>query len=136
VSYADLAVQDFTGAGAAWTVVSNNTGIQTTNTQKPTIALFGQNAQLGTYITEMAVQTTNDDDVIGFALGFDPGDQNSATADWIVIDWKQLTQQGVPPGLRVGHVLGAPNGGDSIDHDIVQRRNPATAGPAGSLTRS
>ncbi len=135
VSYADLAVQDFTGAGAAWTVVSNNTGIQTTNTQKPTIALFGQNAQLGTYITEMAVQTTNDDDVIGFALGFDPGDQNSATADWIVIDWKQLTQQGVPPGLRVGHVLGAPNGGDSIDHDIVQRRNPATAGPAGSLTR-
>jgi hypothetical protein len=34
----------------------------------------------------------SDDDYIGFALGYSPGDATNANADWILIDWKRATQ--------------------------------------------
>jgi large repetitive protein len=127
ISFANLSVQDFTGATASWTISGGNTtGVQSVNTARPSVALFGQNAQFGTYVVRMTVQTTADDDFIGFALGFDPGDQSSNTADYLVVDWKQLAQGGVPNnvpvGLRVAHVRGVPFAADHMDHGIPQRR--------------
>jgi len=33
-----------------------------------------------------------DDDVIGFVLGWNPGDSSNATADYVLVDWKKVTQ--------------------------------------------
>src|SRR5690606_40800060 len=33
-----------------------------------------------------------DDDIIGFMLGWQPGDSANATADYILVDWKKTTQ--------------------------------------------
>ncbi len=50
----------------------------------------GQGRQLSGSIT---VETTGDDDFIGFVLGFQPGDISAAATDFILIDWKQNDQQ-------------------------------------------
>jgi len=135
VNYDDLGIYNYPGSTAAWTVVDDDTGVQTQNASNPSIALFGQNAQVGTYIVDVGVQTANDDDTIGLALGFSPGDEADPAADWVLIDWKQALQQGVPAGLRVAHVEGAPNGGTSILNDHPQRRCPGTGPVAGCMTQ-
>jgi hypothetical protein len=33
-----------------------------------------------------------DDDIIGFVLGFNPGDGSNPNADYLVVDWKAITQ--------------------------------------------
>ena len=38
------------------------------------------------------VNTTADDDFIGFVLGFNPGDATAASTDFLLVDWKQLNQ--------------------------------------------
>ncbi len=43
----------------------------------------------------------NDDDFIGFVLGYDSGENDSASANFVLIDWKQADQDFGPgnPGL-------------------------------------
>ncbi len=55
------------------------------------------------------VQTTTDDDFVGFVLGYDPGDVfgSNATTDYILVDWKQGAQSGQNPGMRISRVTGA-----------------------------
>ncbi len=38
------------------------------------------------------VQATSDDDFIGFVPGYNSGDDTNASADYLLIDWKQTTQ--------------------------------------------
>ena len=123
VSFANLAVQNFPGSTASWTVdASNTTGLQTVNTPAPTVTLFGEDAMRGTYAVRMQVTDPNgDDDFIGFALGFDPGEQTATTARYLVVDWKRGLQSGVPPGFRLANVRGVPSAGTHSNHGIPQR---------------
>ncbi|MCC7474744.1 MAG: PEP-CTERM sorting domain-containing protein [Pirellulales bacterium] len=77
-----------------------------------------------------------DDDVVGFVLGFDPGDaQIGSSADYLLIDWKGVTQsydftdQGainyhhdktpsgsMPIGLAISRVTGSPTGDEMWQH--------------------
>lgn len=41
---------------------------------------------------EITVQTRNDNDFVGFVLGYNEGDVINASADYILIDWKQSDQ--------------------------------------------
>jgi large repetitive protein len=130
VSFANLAVQDFPGSTATWTLSPDRTsGLQTVNTPNPTIALFGEEATRGTFAVRMQVETAEDDDFIGLALGFNPGDQTNPNANYLVVDWKQALQDGVEPGLRVAHVRGVPTNGAHIAHGIPLRScpNPTTS---------
>lgn len=128
VSFANLAVQDFPGSTAQWTLSADQTsGLQTQNTARPTIALFGEDATRGTFAVRMQVETIEDDDFIGLALGFNPGDQNNPNANYLVVDWKQALQSGVGPGLRVAHVRGVPVAADHIGHGIPLRSCPNAA---------
>jgi len=58
----------------------------------------------------ITVKTTGDDDYIGIALGFEPGDTSDANADYLLIDWKQNTQSHpwgtAHRGLAVSRVKG------------------------------
>jgi cysteine-rich repeat protein len=40
----------------------------------------------------LKVQTSTDDDFIGWAIGYDAGENTSTSADWLLFDWKQGTQ--------------------------------------------
>lgn len=130
LSFTTLDVQDFPGSAASWSVAPDgSSGIQTVNTARPTVALFGEAAARGTYSLRVEVQTDIDDDFFGLALGFRPGDQTNVNADYLVVDWKQVAQDGVGPGLRLAHVRGVPSGGNHVGHGIPQRQcaNPTTS---------
>ena len=55
---------------------------------------------------------SQDDDFFGFALGFEPGDSTSASADYLLIDWKKFDQNFdgslAREGLAVSRVTGVP----------------------------
>ncbi|MDD9934820.1 MAG: hypothetical protein OXT09_14520, partial [Myxococcales bacterium] len=126
VNFANLVNNDYPGSDASWTIASDNlSGTQTVNSTNPTVALFGEDAQRGTYALQMEVTTDADDDWLGLALGFESGDQTASTADWILIDWKQAAQSGTPndtvAGMMMAHVLGAPNTSTHISHSLPQR---------------
>jgi cysteine-rich repeat protein len=130
VGFANLEVQDFPGAVSSWTPApGGQAGTQSLNTQAPTVALFGQDAMFGSYVVRLEVLTAQDDDFIGFVLGFEPGDHSDPNASYLVLDWKQVAQSGVPPGLRLAHVRGTVNTGTHATHAIPQRTctNPATS---------
>ncbi|MCB8943208.1 MAG: hypothetical protein H6658_05590 [Ardenticatenaceae bacterium] len=57
-----------------------------------------------------------DDDYIGFALGYEPGDNTNPNADYLLIDWKKLTQSGATRGLALSRVTGVATAGNFWTH--------------------
>ena len=116
------------GAGV-WTVSpSGDTVTQSVNGQ-PTLFYSDFNA-LGTDVRgQIRVSSSDgDDDFIGFALGFQPGDTSNGAANYLLVDWKQGTQSfdfGVPSttprttalaGLAVSRVTGVPTADEFWGH--------------------
>ncbi len=128
-SLTGIVAESYAGAGASWTVSADGlSGIQTANTAAPTIGLIGADAQELTYTFDLTVETTTDDDFIGFVLGFNPGDASNASADYLLIDWKQGPQSGATAGMALSRVTGLPSpgfGGDFWTH---------SAGAGGAVT--
>jgi len=95
-----------------WTVSADHTSVTTTDNPNPT--LFYSDFQAGNKQIEgtIRVNTSSDDDYIGFALGFQPGDTTNSNADYLLIDWKQYTQTTFHGtayiGLAVSRVKGIP----------------------------
>ena len=122
LDFANLSNNDYPGGAANWIIAGDNlSGTQTVNISTPSVALFGEDSQIGTYSTNLAVNSNVDDDFIGFALGFNPGDEVNPAADWLVIDWKQLAQNNAKEGMFLSHVKGADNTGISTQHAIPER---------------
>ncbi|MFC1925721.1 choice-of-anchor C family protein, partial [Chloroflexota bacterium] len=98
--------------GASWNVQpGGDTVLQTVNGD-PTFFYSDFNAIGEQLRGKITVQTSGDDDYIGFAFGFQPGDTTSSSADYLLVDWKQTYQpwSGYAPGkagLAVSRVNGA-----------------------------
>jgi hypothetical protein len=60
------------------------------------------NAQGNQLSGTIRVNTTSDDDFIGFVLGFKSGDLTNATTDFLLIDWKQINQSSYGCTATVG----------------------------------
>ncbi|WP_425099603.1 VPLPA-CTERM sorting domain-containing protein [Tropicibacter sp. S64] len=103
------------GAGD-WTVqgVNNDSVYQSTNGAPTVFFDPGSNALGQTLAGTIFVNTSADDDFIGFVLGYSDGEFNSTSADFWVIDWKQIAQtindsgvsRNAPAGLALSHVSG------------------------------
>jgi len=79
------------GAGV-WVVGGGGSFVDQIVNGQPTI-FYSDFSALNTDVRgRIEVRTTGDDDFVGFVLGFNPGDTTSATADYLLIDWKQITQ--------------------------------------------
>ena len=109
-----LVTENYPGSGAVWNIdPSGAFGTQTVNTSTPTIGLFDADAMAATYTIDIRVNETNDDDFIGFVLGFSPGEASSASADYLLVDWKQANQNSNGAngqrGLAISRVTGIPN---------------------------
>ncbi len=99
------------GAGT-WSVQSGNDSVLQTINRHPTVFFEAGSSSLNTALSgSIEVQTTSDDDFIGFVLGYQAGELNSAASDFWLIDWKQ-TNQSVNghlgnEGLALSHVTNA-----------------------------
>mgnify|MGYP002780475115 CR=1 FL=1 len=103
---------------AIWTVAPGGLSALQSANSDASIGAFGADADAATYVFDVRVEaptspTFNDDDFIGFVLGWVPGYTTNANANYILIDWKQATQGTAPAigraGLAVSRVNGIPN---------------------------
>lgn len=115
------------GAGV-WTVAGDNLSVFQSVNGQPTLFQSDFTAFNTTFEGKIKVETTGDDDFIGFALGFDPGDTSSSSADYLLVDWKQGDQSFnfgspsctpgsfAPKGLAVSRVTGIPTADEFWGH--------------------
>lgn len=87
----DLSTWTQEGSGT-WNVQPGNDSVIQTVNGNPTIFYSDFNSFGSQLSGTIQVNTTGDDDFIGFVLGFNPGDLTSATTDFLLIDWKQGNQ--------------------------------------------
>ena len=79
-------------SNANWVLEVGNNGVKQTVNGSPTVFFNQGNSQGKALAGTIEVQTTSDDDFIGFVLGFNDGDFSNPSADYLIIDWKQSTQ--------------------------------------------
>ncbi len=111
-----------------WTVSADGYTVLQENNGQPTLFY----SPFDVFNTEVEGSITVvpgwDDDLIGFALGFHPGDASNSSADYLLIDWKRSTQWydfGTPSctpgsyayrGLAVSRVSGTPTADEFWGH--------------------
>ncbi|EGV27702.1 hypothetical protein ThidrDRAFT_4480 [Thiorhodococcus drewsii AZ1] len=119
----DLSSWKTNGPGT-WKLQSGNNAVLQSANSPPTVYHNNINSQGQTFSFQMAVQTTQDDDYIGFVLGYQDGDLESSSADYLLIDWKQNTQNWsgggtASAGLSISHVTDAlPEGPGAWAHSF------------------
>jgi hypothetical protein len=96
--------------GGSWAVAGDqNSAFQSIN-GSPTVFYSDFVGQGKALSGKIRVETTSDDDFIGFVLGFQPGDVAAAATDFILVDWKQLDQSAygcvAQAGLAISRVSG------------------------------
>ena len=112
------------GGGSNWTTqgVDNDSVFQSVNGQSAIFFDPSSNAQGTSLSGTISVRETNDNDFVGFVLGYQTGEINSSPSDFYLIDWKQGDQNlggnyGFgSAGLAISHVTD-PNGGGFWGHD-------------------
>ncbi|MCH9647876.1 MAG: hypothetical protein K0U98_06525 [Deltaproteobacteria bacterium] len=77
-------------------------------------------------------QDPQDDDYIGFAVGFDPGESQDAAADFLIIDWKQQDQEIFGSTAIRGLAVSRVSGIATFEEYFLHSDNPEN--PAGGLT--
>lgn len=95
------------GAGT-WTVQSGNDSVRQSINGSPTVFFEpGTNSQGTSLSGTIEVDTTSDDDFVGFVLGYQADEFNSSSADFWLIDWNQAVNgSSAPAGLALSHVTG------------------------------
>lgn len=123
-----------------WTVAPDGSSVLQSVNGQPTFFYSDFSAQGTTVTGRIRVnQGAGDDDFIGFALGFNPGDATNAGANYLLIDWKELDQDfnfgapsaspggAAPRGLAVSRVTGIPDADEFWQHDNLNG-TPAGSG--------
>ncbi len=110
-----------------WSVVPDGSSVNQTQNGQPTF-FYSDFTVMGSTVEGVIRPGTGDDDFIGFALGFEPGDSMSSDADYLLIDWKKGTQGfnfGAPScsagttanvGLAASSVFGIPTADEFWGH--------------------
>lgn len=112
-----------------WAVSGDGSSVLQQNNGQPTL-FYSDFDAFGTEVTgRIKVNTSGDDDFIGFVLGYQPGDNTSTSADYLLVDWKGNSQSfnfgggstspggDAPAGLAVSRVTGLPDADEFWQHD-------------------
>lgn len=117
-----------------WTVSPEKTSVFQSQNGQPTM-FYSDFDAFNTQVQGKIMVTGTDDDYVGFAIGFQPGDSTNTTADYLLIDWKRGTQPynfgspscgpgtTAPAGLAVSRVKGVPIADEfwgHVDQDAVE----------------
>ena len=128
------------GSGGNWVRAADNNSVTQTVNGAPTVFYSDFNGQGRSLSGTIRVGTSNDDDFIGFVLGFNPGDLTRATTNYLLLDWKQNTQAGAggtaQRGLALSRVTSTlPDGSGAWWHDpsagVTELARGATLGSTG-----
>lgn len=87
-------------SSANWTPSATGDSVFQSINGAPTFFVSPVDLASGTVEGELSV-SASDDDFIGFAIGFRPGDTTNPAADYLLLDWKRITQyynHGCTPG--------------------------------------
>ncbi len=87
----DLSTWVKNGAGT-WNVAGDKNSVTQTANSNPGVFFGPGNAQGNQLSGTIRVNTTSDDDFIGFVLGYNASDLTNSNADYLLIDWKQGSQ--------------------------------------------
>ncbi|MCY7297082.1 PKD domain-containing protein [Alteromonas sp. a30] len=110
-------VENYINTRSSWSL--NNTGTFVTQTSNTNPSVFYSDFPIrGADITgTIRVNSSSDDDFIGFAIGYKKGDLTNPNADFLLLDWKRSDQRlsgGCLPsgvglrGLALSRVIGIP----------------------------
>jgi len=146
VSYTKLS----THPAASWTVAPGGTTVTQTTNGQPSLFISNFDA-MDKIVTATVRATTADDDFIGFVLGYNAGEVGSASADYLLIDWKRTDQNhnfvsagpgGVAKaGLALSRVTGVPTADEFWQHSnyapngtggLTELQRTTTSGLVGS----
>jgi hypothetical protein len=130
------------GAGV-WNVAAGGASVTQTVNGQPTLFISPFNAFNLQLEGQISTTGGGDDDYLGFALGFDPGESTNPSADFLLVDWKQNQQGfnfGAPSctgastafrGLAVSRVSGIPTADEFWGH--VNLDTAPCSGPGDGL---
>jgi len=103
----------------SWTLSPDKLTVQQGTNSTPAVYMSTLPAVGATLVFDLTVDTEQDDDFIGWVVGFNQGDTNNPQAEYMLFDWKQGDQvQGKAQGLaglamsRVRGVVQLPPGTD------------------------
>lgn len=114
----DWTEEESNPSNGIWTVAPDGLSVFQSRNGNPTF--FMADAELAPGVeagVNITVETTGDDDYIGFALGLQPGFSQDPDADFLLIDWKQNDQGSgggcdgdflADEGLAISRVTGTP----------------------------
>lgn len=107
-----------------WTTAADNNSVFQSLNSAPTVFHNNINSQGVSIAGTITVETTSDDDFVGFVLGYSQGDiDGNDDTDYILVDWKQNTQSGWDAGMSISRVTGpiqaggTDTGADAWNHD-------------------
>lgn len=88
-----------------WTYTAEtNSWYQSDNTPEFSYLYDPSGSSLGKAITGTISVTGNDDDMIGFVVGYDSGENASAEANYLLMSWKGGAQSGWDEGMTLWHI--------------------------------
>ena len=138
LDFAEIIIEDYFHPGPDWTLSADS--LTVTQTLNAEAAVYVSTLPVsGVSMTfELTVSTSEDDDFIGWVIGYEAGESTSATADWLLFDWKQNTQTWdgyyTQEGLALSRVQGPIlTSYDLWSHqnDVVEIARAATLGSTG-----
>ncbi len=105
----DLNTWEKEGGSSSWNVLDGGRSVLQTINGDPTVffdstATSSQNMVLS---GKIKVTTSDDNDAVGFVLGYKAGDilkNSAATTDFFIVDWRQGTQDNGLAGIAISHV--------------------------------
>ena len=100
---------------ASWSYNEDtNTWYQSENTNWFTYLYDPNGKALGKAISgTISVDTSGDDDFIGFIVGYEANEIADQNADYLLLTWKQATQGNLPVGMDLYHITGSLARGDT-----------------------
>lgn len=107
----DLSSWTAQGGNSNWTVAADKNSVFQSVNGSPTVFFSGSNDQGKVLSGKIKVETTSDDDFIGFVLGYKSGNAAASSTDFILIDWKQGNQVGYGCTGRAGLAISRVSGG-------------------------
>lgn len=126
------------GGNSTWTVAADKNSVYQSVNGEPAVFFSGSNDQGLALSGKIKVETTGDDDFIGFVLGYQSGEATAAATDFYLIDWKQDNQPfygcTAKRGLAISHVTGGiPEAASSWCHTgtTTELQRGATLGDTG-----
>ncbi len=126
--------------GSIWTPSATGDSVVQSVNGAPTFFLSPIDLPSGTLEGELLVNGT-DDDFVGFAIGIRPGDTTNPAADFLLLDWKRITQSwnhgcttgtSARAGLALSRVRGIPVSNELWGH--VNQDVPGCSTAADSVT--